>query len=120
MPKKLKALTELPAESMVLRRGQLVFGEWSLKLCKQLLAYVDPEVSIVGLARLNLQGAYQLMEYCLDIRCFGDRKDRAATTNMRELWVNLNKVDAWIQVKDKGCKILKDPSPQVCSAVGMG
>ena len=91
VPKKLKMLTELPDEQVVLRRGQLVFGEWSLKLCKQLLAYVDPDVSIVGLSRLALPGALQLMEYCFDIRCFGDRKDRAATQSMRELWVSLKK-----------------------------
>ena len=29
------------------------------------------------------------MEYVFDIRKFGDRKDRAATGNQRELWLSL-------------------------------
>ena len=60
-----------------LRRGQMMFRDWSAKLCMQCIEHMDPDIRCTRLANCKFEGANQILENILDIRVFGSRPDRA-------------------------------------------
>lgn len=59
-----------------MRRGQLIFSEWTLMLKNKLFLYVDPELDVQAVAASckNTEAAKEALEVALDLRCYGDQQ----------------------------------------------
>lgn len=106
-----KEKTEKPKEvaienpETILRRGQVTFGNWSAKLCRELIGYCDPELDTVGLKRLSLESLHQCLEAGWELKLLGDSKDRIGTTHKGNLFQNLKKVYEQLGCRLRGLEI---------------
>ena len=68
-------------EDIILRRGQLNFSDWSIKLCLEIMALEDNVVDMTSLKLLNRRSLHQIMEYIFDSNLHGDAKDNVGTAS---------------------------------------
>ena len=84
--KKVK-LEDLRGET--LRRGQIIFRDWSANLCMQCIEHMDPDIRCTQFANCKFEGLKQILEHILDIRAFGSRPDRAGHEDKFTLFSSL-------------------------------
>ena len=90
--KKKKPRIPATVKDVELRRGQHVFNDWSMKLTRELLLYIDCEVDRQVINVMSSAALKQAMEHVLDLRVFGDRKDRVGSTHKPTLFASLKRV----------------------------
>ncbi|CAK0875871.1 unnamed protein product [Prorocentrum cordatum] len=78
-----------PDASCELRRGQLVFSNWTQSLPRECLLYCDLDIDIQIVRKMSPDALKQCMERSLDIKIFGDEKDRVGSKNKKELFRSL-------------------------------
>jgi hypothetical protein len=89
--KKQVVIIEIP--DTPLRRGQRIFGSWTIKMCKQLFQYVDPNLDMTAIATMKQDTYFECMERAFELKLFGDQKDRVGITDsQRKLFQNLKQV----------------------------
>ena len=76
----------------ILRRGLHIFGKWPKQFIMELFEFCDQTVQFESLRALEAEGLYEVMEFCFDLRCLGEKKDKIACTNKRTLFHNLKSV----------------------------
>ena len=76
-------------DDVPLRRGQMTFGCWSLKLCRQLLLYCDDGLNLSLVSCLTQRSLYECLEHGFELKCFGDNLDRCGTSSKRLLFSSL-------------------------------
>ena len=74
-----------------LRRGQLIFRDWSSKLCLLCIQHMEPGLSCHQLTNVKVDGLKQILEYILDIRVFGSKPHRCADPVVVKLFKSLQK-----------------------------
>ena len=76
-----------------LRRGQLIFGNWSAKLLNQCMRFCDGQAIDAQVCKiLSKVSKQEMMETAFDLRMFGDEQDRVGTDDKKFLFENLKKV----------------------------
>ena len=75
-----------------MRRGLLLFGKWPNTLIMDLFDFCDQTVQLEPLKALEAEGLYDVLEFCFDLRCLGEKKDEIASTSKRTLFNNLKTV----------------------------
>ena len=74
-----------------LRRGQLIFRDWSSKLCLLCIQHMEPGLSCHRLTNVKVDGLKQILENILDIRVFGSKPHRCADPVVVTLFKSLQK-----------------------------
>ena len=78
-------------EGQTLRRGQMIFRDWSKQRCFDCITHMDPSVNCNSLANCKVDGLKQILEHILGIRVFGGKPDRCGTDNVVRLFASLQK-----------------------------
>jgi hypothetical protein len=87
-PKVTKPRIDIDA-SITLRRGQLVFGKWVPKLCKELITFADEKVDVQSINVLSAECLSEALEVAFGLVCFGDKLDRVGNPNKKILFTSL-------------------------------
>ena len=74
-----------------LRRGQLIFRDWSSKLCLLCIQHMEPGLSCHQLTNVKVDGLKQILESILDIRVFGSKPHSCADPVVVTLFKSLQK-----------------------------
>lgn len=78
-------------EEPPLRRGQMMFREWSHKRCLSCITHMDPEVNCTQLSNCKIEGLREILEHILNIRVHGAKPDRCGTDIVFDLYSSLKK-----------------------------
>ena len=76
-PAEVSTIDDLAGEKP-LRRGQLIFRDWSSKLCLMCIQHMEPIISCHQLTNVKVEGLKQILDNILDIRVFDSKPHRCA------------------------------------------